>query len=78
MTVKNLATCLTGSTYTWYSQWIQKHPLATSKELDVAIRETFSPPQSELSARVKLRDLRQLGAVKSYADKFREVLEEID
>ena len=76
--LKIMASCLTGSAYTWYSQWFQKHPMATSQTLETAIKETFSPPQSELSARVKLRDLRQLGAVKSYADKFREVLEEID
>jgi len=76
--LKIMASCLTGTAYTWYSQWIEKNPFATSNNLAVAIRETFAPPQSEMSARVQLRDLKQLGKVKSYADKFREVLEEID
>jgi hypothetical protein len=77
--IKVTASCLTGSAYTWYSQWSNKFGGAKSAlNLLASLKTHFAPPLSDQAARARLRSHRQVGKVKDYAEKFREILDEID
>jgi hypothetical protein len=69
---------LTGAADSWFNRWMLTSGSPTADEVLDALVAHFCPANVSQEARRKIATLKQRTSVSDYADKFRDIMEEID